>query len=165
MRKLFLWAMLAVFVCSAGVAFGDDVPVPDTPSSPVPTPTPMPDTPEELPISSEAILDVGLYRVFSTDQPVILRADGEPYFENVTAFVGTGMNLAVKVKPGYSGGNYTMPQGTLTDTATGLRYKLTPGDWSGNFCTYDVNADLATLAGHKVMWNLYSSPDVINGYP
>ena len=48
MRKVFLWAMLAVFVCSAGVAFGDDVPEPDTPT----------DYSEELPISSEAILDL-----------------------------------------------------------------------------------------------------------
>ena len=151
MRKVFLWAMLAVFVCSAGVAFGADEPVPSTP----------PDTPAELTISSDALLGFGLYKIYSTDQPVILRVDGEPYFGNVKKFVATDVNLAAKVKADYIYSSYTMPHGTLTDTATGLRYMLNPGEWRGNFCDYNVNTELSNLAGHKVMWNLYTSPDVI----
>lgn len=153
MRKVFLWAMLAVFVCSAGVAFGADEPVPSTP----------PDTPAELTISSDALLGFGLYKVYSTDQPVLLRADGEPYFGNVKKFTATDVVLAAKVKAAYANSSYTMPRGTLTDTSTGLRYRLDPNNWRGNFCEYRVNADLSTLAGHKVMWNLYSSPDLVVG--
>ena len=148
MRKVFLWAVLAVFVCSAGVAFGAD-----TPSS----------SSAVLPVSSDALLGFGLYKVYSTDQPVLLRADGEPYFGNVKKFTATDVVLAAKVKAVYANSSYTMPRGTLTDTATGLRYRLDPNNWRGNFCEYRVNADLSTLAGHKVMWNLYTSPDVAVG--
>ena len=93
---------------------------------------------------------------------MILRADGEPYYNNVTKFVGYDGFLAAKLKDGYSG---EMPYGTLTVMNSGLKYRLAPGGSSNNFCEYNVQGmgRLAELAGQKVMWNLYTSPDVIVG--
>lgn len=136
MRKIVLWTVLASLLWGGALA-SDAVP-------------------------SEAISGFGLYKVYSTDHPVILRADGEPYYNDVTKFVGYDGFLAAKLKDGYSG---EMPYGTLTVMNSGIQYRLTPGGGSNNFCEYDVQGieSLAELAGQKVMWNLYTSPDVIVG--
>ena len=146
MRRVFLWLVLALFVFSAGVAFGADSGTDTTIVAP-----------------SEALLGFGLFNVYCTDQPIILRGDNTLYYGNVRKFIATDTVLAAQVKSGYSGGNYELPKGTLTDTATGLRYTLYPGSWIGNFCEYDVSTSFSTVAGHKVMWNLFTSPDVTVG--
>ncbi len=91
-----------------------------------------------------------------------MRADGEPYYSNVTKFVGIDVGLAAKIKGSYTG---DLPYGTLTSMSSGIRYMLTPNETFGNFCGYDVQGveSLASLAGQKVMWNVYTSPDVIVG--
>ena len=157
MRRVFLWLVLALFVCSAGVAFGADSGTDTT------IVAPTPDSSEVQQLPSEALLGFGLFNVYSTDQPIILRGDNTLYYGNVRKFIATDTVLAAQVKSGYSGGNYELPKGTLTDTATGLRYTLYPGSWIGNFCEYDVNTSFSTVAGHKVMWNLFTSPDVTVG--
>ncbi|MBQ7214558.1 MAG: hypothetical protein IJS39_01070, partial [Synergistaceae bacterium] len=113
-------------------------------------------------VSSEAISGFGLLKVYSTDHPVILRSDGAPYYNNVTKLVGIDVSLAAKIKSGYSG---EMPYGTLTGMSSGIQYRLTHGDSSGNFYEYNVQGidSLSDLAGQKVMWNVYTSPDVIVG--
>lgn len=138
MRKLLLYAVLASLLCSTGIAGASDA------------------------VPSEAISGFGLLKVYSTDHPVILRADGEPYYSNVTKFVGRDYYFAVKLKNGYSD---EMSYGTLTVMNSGLRYRLTPGGSSEKFCSYNVEGSesLSDLAGQKVMWNLYTSPDVIVG--
>ncbi len=137
MRKLLLCAVLASLLCGAGIAGASDA------------------------VSSDVITGFGLLRVYSTDHPVILRADGEPYHYNVTKFVGIDVGLAAKIKSGYTG---AMPYGTLTAMNSGVRYLLMPGGSSGNLCGYDVqDMILSDFAGQKVMWNVYTSPDVIVG--
>ena len=143
MRKIVLWTVLASLFWGGGALASES-------------------------ISSEAILGFGLLRTYSTDHPVILRPDREPYYANVTKFVGTEVSLAAKLKGGYSG---DVPYGTLTAMISGLQYRLVPGyrlmpgENSGNFRGYDIHDidSLSELAGQKVMWNLYTSPDVIVG--
>ena len=113
-------------------------------------------------VPSEAILGFGLLKTYSTDQPVILRADGNPYYDNVKKLVGVDMALAAKIKSGYTG---DLPYGTLTDNSAG-RYVLSPNTPSGNYALYDVDgvdSIAGTFAGQKVMWNVYTSPNVIVG--
>ena len=143
MRKIVLWTILASLLWG-GIALASDA------------------------VPSEAVLGFGLVKTYSTDHPVILRADGEPYYANVTKFIGTDVSLAAKLKGGYSG---DVPYGTLTAMSSGLRYMLTPGygsmpgESARNFRGYNVQGirSLTELAGQKVMWNIYTSPDVIVG--
>lgn len=84
----------------------------------------------------------GLLKVFSTDHPVILRADGEPYYNNVHRFIATGLHLAARLRNSnnnYAIHNYDMPYGTLTDMASGMRYRLAPANWFGNFYRYTLS--------------------------
>ena len=138
MRKLFLWAVLASLLCGAGAASAIDA------------------------VPSEAITGFGLYKVYSTDHPVILRADGEPYYGDVKKLVGTEIFFAAKVKDGYSG---AMPHGTLTDRGSGFYYRLSPyySSRENIYRYYASGFDLSESAGHKVMWNILTSPDVTVG--
>ena len=137
MRKLFLWVVLALLVCSAGIASAFDA------------------------APSDAFTGFGIQKVYSTDNPVIIRADGEPYYSDVKTLQCIGLNLAARVKDGYTG-NY--PSGTLTLMGSGIRYALAPLDLEDTLCTYYVpGINLSSLAGEKIMWNLYTSPDVTAG--
>ena len=132
MRKLFLWALLASALLSAGNAY-----------------------------ASETFSAFGLYKVYSSDNPVILRADGEPYYSNVKNLQCVNISLAARL-------NDTdlvyLPLGTLTDTNTGLRYMLTPGSLTDNLCEYYTSGlSLRYFEGHKVLWNIFTSPDVTAG--
>ena len=112
-------------------------------------------------VSSDVIAGFGLFRTYSTDHPVILRADGEPYYAGTTKFVGYDIGFAAQIKNGYSG---DMPNATLTFMDSGLRTILTPEESSGDLYTYTAQGQtLSELAGQRVMWNLYTSPDVVVG--
>ena len=128
--------MLASFFCGAGIAVASEA------------------------VPSEAILGFGLLKTYSTDQPVILRVDEDPYYDNVTKLVGIDFDFAAQIKKGYTG---ALPYGTLTDMDTKTRYMLTPNEPSGNISMYDVQGidSLSNFAKSKVMWNVYTSPDVI----
>ena len=155
MRKVFLWAMLVLVLVWAGIAGADDEPE-------VPTLY----EPDRVP--SEAFEGFGLFTVYSTDNPVILRADGEPYYDNVKKLEATDVRLAAKLKKDVVVDDYyqeRMPYGTLTDMASGFRYALhfneaSPNNWY--FYSAD-GVDLSDLTGKRVMWNLFTYPDVLVG--
>ena len=74
MRRVFLWLVLALFVCSAGVAFAADSGTDTT------IVAPTPDSSEVQQLPSEALLGFGVFNVYSTDQPIILRGDNTLYY-------------------------------------------------------------------------------------
>lgn len=88
--------------------------------------------------------------------------DEDPYYDNVTKLVGIDFDFAAQIKKGCTG---ALPYGTLTDMDTKTRYMLTPNEPSGNISMYDVQGidSLSNFAKSKVMWNVYTSPDVIVG--
>ena len=153
MRKVFLWAMLVVFTCWTGVAWSASSGTSEAPSMP-----------------SDAFAGVGLHKVYITENPVILRADGEPFYSSTDKFVGKTVYLAAQIKNEYAGKGYSMPQGTLTDTR-GMRYGLSPSQLVSNiFYNYapvfpysSYNFEIDAFTGSKVMWNIFTSPDVTVG--
>ena len=105
------------------------------------------------PVPSEAVTGFGLYTVYMPNTAVTLSADAAPSYSGIRT-LNANTYLAAKLKDDYSG---IRPYGTLTDMVSGLQYTLAPDGNIDNFCTYSIPS---ALRGHKVMWNVFTSPDV-----
>lgn len=118
----------------------------------------------------EALDDFGMHMTYKTDASVILRSGTTPYYSNVKNYTCQDVYLAGRAKSGYSG---RLPYGTLTavkgnDSSAGTHYPLRPSDYgidssNPNRIVSYILPDGRTIndfTGQRVMWNVYTSPDV-----
>ena len=151
MRKIFVCVMAAMMVFTAAVTHAAEVP-------------------------ANPFSGFGLYTSYVTSGSVKLNAVGLPDYSEVKSFRGDGVTLGGTLKPGAD--TSSLPVGTVTilsgDNA-GKRYRFTPGGSSRGSSFVGYNADYSYYdsygnyhsgelpAGSRVMWNLYTSPDVVAG--
>ena len=152
MKKLFFMWVIIALIFSTCMSWADDSSV----------------QPEFFPSEAlEALEAFGPHMTYQTNSSVVLRSGEKPYYANVTSYDGRRVSLAgLKKNTNYYG---DLPYGTLTvisgdDSSSGSHYPLMPS-WGFKIIDYtyahwDI---LESLAGQRVMWNIYASPDVFVG--
>lgn len=153
MRKFFLLTVLVMILCvTCTVSSGAEVP-------------------------SNPFSGFGLCYEYVTSGSVRLRIDGEPDYSGVQQFKPNGVSLGGTVRKDYE--SNVLPLGTLTVVSSdrfpdGQNYYISPiglysynyGSYAGTFQGYNVGSfyyGIQYLAGSKILWNLYTSPDVTVG--
>ncbi|MBR1658052.1 MAG: hypothetical protein IJ697_06260 [Synergistaceae bacterium] len=156
MRRFCFWAMLAVMLCTAGIAGAADS-VPPNPFS-----------------------GFGIYTSYVTSGSITLSSSGLPDYSGVKVLKADSLRFGGKFRDNWKG-NIQFPRGTLTVVSSdspyqGRKYPLESTysdvvnseympDYSGRFIDYRImySSGIEEFIGGKVMWNLYTSPDIITG--
>ncbi|MBR0257109.1 MAG: hypothetical protein IJQ58_05170 [Synergistaceae bacterium] len=168
MSKFCSWALLVVLLCTACVAQASEVP-------------------------SNPFSGFGLYYTYVTSGSVTLKDDGRADYSGVNCFVAGDVLFGGMVKKDYSGTgdlplgtltvlsgdsyyqgrNFRLAQSEYRNSNSngtnpdGTPYTPELSPYAGQFIDYGIsnytNDFLGAMSGNRVMWNIYTSPDVVEG--
>ena len=126
----------------------------------------------------EALDSFGVHMTYKTNSSVVLRSGKTPYYANVTSYEAQKVSLAGKRKKGDYDYYSELPHGTLTvisgdnspsssltPSLSGTHYPLSPTYGIGivDYICGNWYEEFDQLAGQRVMWNIYTSPDITVG--